>query len=75
MRGLAFKAPRLTKRQRKAQRRTPTAAIENSLERGNLIKMSDRQYIGANPQFAPVNMPGMPTEYRKVSAGVPFVLA
>ena len=74
MRGQAFKAPKLTKRQRKALR-GDNQMVKNCLKNGKEIVVAGATYIGAVPEFFNKNMnnPSLPAEFIKTSKGVPFV--
>ncbi|MGI9555931.1 MAG: hypothetical protein ACR2M9_03640 [Cyanophyceae cyanobacterium] len=85
MRGQAFKAPKVTKRQRKALRHHERAAsksnrfnetmVESCIKNGKRIMLAGATYIGAVPEFFNKNMnnPTLPAEFVKTSKGIPFV--
>jgi hypothetical protein len=76
MKGLAFKKPKMTKRQRKAVRGL-NEAMRNSLAKGKNVVVAGVTYIGETPSFFDRNAgyPGLPAEYVKVQPGIPFVRA
>lgn len=68
----AFAQPKLTKRQRKAER-GDNFMVKESKRLGKRIG----DYIGATPKYVDKNAgnPALPQEFVKVRLGIPFVLA
>lgn len=74
MKGLAFKKPQLTKRQRKSLRGI-NEVMRNSAAKGQKIIVAGTTYIGANPVFMDrnANNPTLTADFVKVRSGIPFV--